>query len=73
MDINPLILDSDTDDEYLEDLIQNARKAKIIRPRTDHFQEWDESEFFMRFRITKLTALNLLDEINDKLEYTTDR
>ncbi|XP_063215794.1 putative nuclease HARBI1 [Bacillus rossius redtenbacheri] len=68
-----LVVDSDSDDDYLEDRLRVMRKAKQIRPRTENFEEWDEEAFCMRYRITKETALLLLTEIEEHLEYTSDR
>lgn len=58
----------DGDDEEILDFIFdniNIRKKYTVRDRFQNIEKWDESEFFMRFRMTKNTVLYLLDKIQD--------
>lgn len=64
---------SDSDDELLYNLFLRTRKQKKIRQRPDILNEYDDDEFFMRFRLKKDTVLMVLDQINDDLESMTDR
>lgn len=67
---------SSSDDEDLFDLaliIVLARRAKIIRPRTDHFQKWLDQEFIDRFRLSTDTTLFVLDLIKDQISHRTTR
>ncbi|XP_068083427.1 putative nuclease HARBI1 [Anabrus simplex] len=71
--MNQFDFESDSDDEFLEQMLRRVRKVKRIRPRPNNFEEWDDEEFVKRFRLTKLTALLVLDEIRDQLEHATNR
>lgn len=64
---------SDSDDEMLMFVAAQGRAAKNIRPRPNNFEIWTEDEFFMRFRLTRPTVLQLLVEIEHDLESPTDR
>lgn len=47
---------SSSDDEYTIAFVcrlVQPRKQRIFRNRNDHFLEWDENEFFNRFRLSK--------------------
>lgn len=65
--------DSDSEDEFLMFVALRARKPKNIRPRIDNYNFWDADEFFMRFRLTKPTVLQILDLIEPQLEHPKDR
>lgn len=64
--------DESSEDEMLFQIAIRARRVKNIRPRADHFNLWNEEEFFMRFGLTKLTVLHLLQEVKHRLETPTD-
>jgi hypothetical protein len=64
-----IVIETDSDDEILGELFLRMRKERKVRRRPDHFHEYDECEFFVRFRLTKDTVLRILDLINDQLEY----
>nr|CAD7207158.1 unnamed protein product [Timema douglasi] len=63
----------DSGDEFLMNVALRGRNAKIYRPREDHYAKWTDKEFFVRFRLTKETVLELLDLIREDLETSTDR
>lgn len=50
---------SDTEDEfhYIE------RTPKIIKPRINHFQLLNDTDFYVRFRLNKETCMFLLHRI----------
>nr|CAD7201146.1 unnamed protein product [Timema douglasi] len=62
----------DSGDEFLMNVALRGRNAKIYRPREDHYAKWTDKEFFVRFRLTKETVLELLDLIREDLETSTD-
>ncbi|RLU22836.1 hypothetical protein DMN91_005114 [Ooceraea biroi] len=43
-----------------------------IRDREDHFHSLDDTDFVMRFRLSKRTILSVLEAIEDQLEFPTD-
>ncbi|KAK5650446.1 hypothetical protein RI129_001475 [Pyrocoelia pectoralis] len=49
------------------------RRQKIYRPRTQYLTEYDDVEFFDRFRLTKPTVLALLQQIVAELDSPTNR
>lgn len=53
--------------------IKKSRKPRNFRPRIDNFNKWNDEEFFFRFRLTKPTVLMILNLINDKIEFPTNR
>lgn len=44
------------DGEDYEQIVIRPPKQRRIRPRVNHFDVWDEEEFFKRFRLRKDTA-----------------
>ncbi|KOB65959.1 putative nuclease HARBI1 [Operophtera brumata] len=48
-------------------------RTRITRSRPNWFQIFDEIDFFKRYRMCKRTALWILDQIAEDLEYTSDR
>lgn len=67
------IIDSDSDDEILTELFVRMRKEKNVRRRPNYFDDYNDSEFTTRFRLSKEAVLRLLDLINDQIEHMTDR
>lgn len=69
-------MNSSSDDE---DVIQfvcrlgQERKPRIFRNRTDHFLEWDENEFYHRFRLSKRSVNFVLSLIDFKIQSPTNR
>lgn len=62
--------------EILEDVdfyTDRHSKPRLVRPRPDWFQNYDEMDFFKRYRMGKNTALWILHQIAEDLEYTSDR
>lgn len=46
-----------------------VRRPRIIRERIDNFSNLDEEDFFRRYRMTKATALFVLELIETDLEF----
>jgi hypothetical protein len=44
---------------------QEPRRPKTIRFRPNHFEEWDQKDFFSRFRLSSRTVERLLEEIEE--------
>lgn len=60
--------DSSSDDEYVP-----LRRPRWIRERNQHFENFDDTDFETRFRLSKESALYVLSQIEDKLEFSSDR
>lgn len=65
--------DDDSDDEMFMHIAARGRMARNFRQRPDHLNLWTDEEFFMRFRLTKVTVLSVLELVEHELEYETDR
>ncbi|XP_051164287.1 putative nuclease HARBI1 [Leptopilina boulardi] len=50
-----------------------VRRPRWIRERSQHFDDFDDLDFETRFRLSKESALDVLSQIEDKLEFPTDR
>lgn len=50
-----------------------ARRPRIIRPRPNFFEKYDEKDFFDRFRLTPRTAERIMEDISGLIEHPTDR
>jgi len=63
---------SSSDDENYEEQEQHRRRKKFKR-RINYFEELDDIEFKMRFRLNKQSVLLILEEIREKLAFCTNR
>jgi hypothetical protein len=52
---------------------EEPRRPKTIRFRPNHFQEWDQKDFFSRFRLSSRTVERLLEKIEEAISYPTNR
>ncbi|KAF9409261.1 hypothetical protein HW555_011296 [Spodoptera exigua] len=59
--------ESDSDDEYI------MRRPRWIKERSEHFLNYDDMDFKIRFRLSKAAAYDLLLKIEDKLEFLSER
>jgi hypothetical protein len=59
--------ESDEDDEMMANIAVGGRAQRRIRPRPDHFNLWNDEEFFVRFRLTKPTVMHLFGLIEDQI------
>lgn len=50
-----------------------ARRPRIFRERADHFDRYDEKDFFIRYRLSKPNVLFILEKIDHLLEYKDNR
>jgi len=69
-------LSSSSDNETIIAFVNRLgqkRKQRVFRNRTDNFLEWDENEFFNRFRLTKRCVNIVLNLITFKIQSSTDR
>lgn len=60
--------DNDSDDEEFV-----VRRPRWIREREVPFHGLDDKDFVTRFRLSKQTVLLVLQAIEDRLEFPTDR
>ncbi|RVE51173.1 hypothetical protein evm_004138 [Chilo suppressalis] len=56
--------------EYLN---PTERKVRIVKPRADHYTQWNSEEFHRRFRLLKESVQFLLALIEDKIKHETER
>jgi hypothetical protein len=52
---------------------EEPQRPKTIRFRPNHFEEWDQKDFFSRFRLSSRTVETLLEKIEEAISYPTDR
>ncbi|KAK5644346.1 hypothetical protein RI129_005646 [Pyrocoelia pectoralis] len=69
--LNLSIFDSD-EDEFVEDIVLH-RNPKVFKNRINYLEEYDDFEFFKRFRIQKPTFVMLCDTIEHQITSATDR
>jgi len=46
---------------------------RTIHVRENYLEKYDELNFFRRFRLKKQSVIRILEEIQDRLEYTHNR
>jgi hypothetical protein len=67
-------MDIDSDDElFVRYLSKYDTPARVIKDRANLFDEFTDTRFHERFRLSKVSALVLLTKIDSELEYVTDR
>lgn len=49
------------------------RRGYVVRERRDHFNHWNEDEFFHRFRFSKTTAREIVNLVRPQLLRATER
>ncbi len=54
-------------------LITFPRKRRIFQYRTNHFEMYDDGDFFTRFRLSKTIVHFILNIIQDKISSATTR
>lgn len=66
---------SEDDEDILEyvHMINRPRRARLVRERPNHFEKWDDQDFFARFRLSKQTVRRLVTEIEEDIASPTDR
>lgn len=57
---------SDDDEEIIEFLMRRNR-PRVFQNRIDHFNKWNDAEFFRRFRMKKPTFMYILGKIENTL------
>lgn len=65
--------ESDEDDQIMANLAAQGRAARVFRARPNHFERLSDEEFFVRFRLTKPTVLDLFGRIEEAITSPTDR
>ncbi|GLV46575.1 uncharacterized protein CBL_20880, partial [Carabus blaptoides fortunei] len=71
-DINEVLTDSEDEINFVYN-IHEPRRAKILRERKNHFEEWDEIDFLNRFRLSKDTVRRVLEQIKNAISNPTNR
>ncbi|XP_045446885.1 putative nuclease HARBI1 [Melitaea cinxia] len=59
--------------ENLEDIETKTRRPRVFQMRRNYYEEYDEESFKTRFRLSKPSALNVLQLIENKLEFPNDK
>lgn len=59
--------------ENLDIIDRIVRRPRIFKERHDYFEEYDDVDFFTRFCLSKQSVLGVLELIEHKLEYSSDR
>lgn len=63
----------ESDDEEIDVQNLRVRRPRFIRDRLEHFTDMDDHDFVRRFRFTKRGCLQVLELIEDRLEYPSDK
>lgn len=63
-----LIFEEESDDD---DVI--VRRPRWLRERCDFFELYDEVDFKIHFRLSKQSAMYVLELIENRLEYPTEK
>ncbi|KAJ9598267.1 hypothetical protein L9F63_011088, partial [Diploptera punctata] len=58
-------------DPYFEDEL-DRRRPRWIKERSEYFENYDDLDFVTHFRLSKPSALSVLDMIENQLEFPTD-
>jgi len=66
MNIQPYLLFDDDDDEILE-FINYRRRPYTVRDRINHMMKWDDHDFRIRFRLSKVVVEQVLELITDNI------
>lgn len=61
-----------SDEELHENVLVFQRRPKTIRPRPNHFNIWEDDEFYNRFRLSKNSANMLLELIGPNIQHPTN-
>ncbi|XP_047511710.1 putative nuclease HARBI1 [Pieris napi] len=67
-----IIYESDSDDDS-ENENYAVRRPRWIKERNDHFNNYDDEDFRIRFRLSKVATYNLLVKIENRLEFISER
>ncbi|KAJ9583758.1 hypothetical protein L9F63_021900, partial [Diploptera punctata] len=51
----------------------DRRRPRWIKERSEYFENYDDLDFVTHFRLSKPSALSVLDMIENQLEFPTDR
>lgn len=57
-----------SDEKAIAEFLLWERRPYIVRPRIDYFITLGDTDFFMRFRLTKQTVLYVLNLIEGKIK-----
>lgn len=60
-------------DEYDDHNVEENRRPRIIRPRINYFEIFDDVDFIRRFGIPQHSFTMLLERIQNEIQYNTDR
>lgn len=63
------------DEEVLDDFVHVERRVRreYTMPRRIEVDDFDDVDFYGRFRMTKRTVLRILELIREKLTYSEER
>lgn len=61
---------NDEDDDYLMEVFRNPRRQYL---RLDAINAFSDEQFKMRFRLDKVSAMNIVDRIASIISYDSNR
>lgn len=63
------------DDDFMHNVIWNepGRRPRWIPERNDYFNMYDQVDFIRCYRLSKRTALSVLEKIEEKLEFHSNK
>lgn len=65
--------ESDSDDDLRDYINILHRRPYTVRQRPNHFEFWDDEDFRIRFRLSKETVQHILENIEHRLRFPTNR
>lgn len=69
-----ILSDSSDSDSDLEDYVNIVfRRPRILHQRVNHMNQWDDLDFFNRFRLSKHTVHILVNQIEEEIQHQTER
>ncbi|XP_060844436.1 LOW QUALITY PROTEIN: putative nuclease HARBI1 [Rhopalosiphum padi] len=71
MDIFGILYEDD--DQKIVEFLNYQCRTYTIRVRVDHMTLWDDHDFRIKFRISKVVVLQVLEQINGQISSSTDR
>lgn len=63
-----LVFEDDSDEEQFV-----VQRPRWIKEREDYFHNLDNEDFEIRFRLSKEAALQILESIEDRIEFANDK
>lgn len=69
--LNNIAFEVSSDEDYVDEA--QIPRPRWIRERHSYFDEYDDVDFKTRFRMSKETTLSILEQIEEQLEFPSNR